>query len=186
MKRIVFLLAGTLALWLAVGGRSQTSPIPPGAARTNAAASSQPMKDRVVKSEAEWQRILTPQQFEVLRQKATERPFTGAYWNSHAKGIYVCAGCGQPIFASDAKFDSGCGWPSFFVPISTNVVFAQTDNSHFMHRTEILCARCGGHLGHVFDDGPPPTGLRYCINSAALKFETAPAAAAPSPPKPAK
>ena len=155
-------------------GRAQS----PAAGSTNAARTTAPlatnsssMKEPVVKTDAEWKQTLTPEQYRVLRQKGTERAFTGSYWNHHDKGLYRCAGCGQALFLSDTKFDSGCGWPSFFQPIATNVVFAQTDDSLFMHRTEITCAKCGGHLGHVFDDGPPPTGLRYCINSASLTFE---------------
>lgn len=126
---------------------------------------------KLVKSETEWRKELTPMQYAVLRQKATERPFTGEYEHEQRQGTYTCAGCGQILFESDAKFDSGCGWPSFYAPNSSNVVAEATDNSHFMQRTEVLCSKCGGHLGHVFDDGPQPTGLRYCINSASLKFE---------------
>lgn len=126
--------------------------------------------DPVNKSDAEWRRTLTPEQYRVLRQKGTERPFSGEYNAHHERGTYSCAGCGQQLFRSDAKFDSSCGWPSYFEPASTNSVREQEDTSHGMVRTEILCGRCGGHLGHVFDDGPPPTGRRYCINSAALEF----------------
>src|SRR5262245_13236172 len=127
------------------------------------------MADKLVKSDEEWRKILTPEQFRVLRQKGTERAFTGAFWESHDKATYVCAGCGQEMFGSDTKFDSGSGWPSFWKPMLDAAVDTETDRTHGMVRTEVSCARCGGHLGHVFEDGPNPTGLRYCINSAALK-----------------
>jgi peptide-methionine (R)-S-oxide reductase len=128
-------------------------------------------RDKVVKSDAEWRRQLTPDQYRVLRRQGTEQAFTGAYHACKDPGVYRCAGCGEPLFSSETKFDSGTGWPSFYQPIAPETVESAPDDSHFMRRTEVRCARCGGHLGHVFDDGPAPTGLRYCINSAALALE---------------
>jgi peptide-methionine (R)-S-oxide reductase len=125
--------------------------------------------DKVVKTDDEWRKILTPEQFQVLRGKGTERAFTGAFYASHDRAIYVCAACGQELFSSDAKFDSGTGWPSFTAPIGETKVETETDSTYGMRRVEVHCARCGGHLGHVFEDGPAPTGLRYCINSVSLK-----------------
>lgn len=121
-------------------------------------------------SDAEWKKALTPEQYRILRQKGTERPFTGEYWNHRDKGTYHCAGCDQALFMSDTKFESHCGWPSFFQSLDPSRIEFREDLSHGMRRTEVLCSGCGGHLGHIFDDGPPPTGRRFCINSAALRF----------------
>jgi peptide-methionine (R)-S-oxide reductase len=125
---------------------------------------------KVKKSEDEWKKILTPDEFKVLRKKGTEPPFTGKYVHQTAEGTYVCAGCGNFLFSSDSKFDSGSGWPSFSALVAPDAVVLKPDNSLFMKRTEVICAQCGGHLGHVFDDGPPSTGKRYCMNSISLRF----------------
>lgn len=126
------------------------------------------------KTEAEWRAKLDPEQYQVLRQGATERAFTGKYWDSKATGVYRCAGCGEELFSSDTKYDSHSGWPSFFKPLDPEKIDEEQDRSYGMVRTEIKCANCGGHLGHVFDDGPRPTGLRYCVNSASLELDEEP------------
>ncbi len=135
------------------------------------------------KSEEEWKKQLDTETYQVLRKKATERPFTGKYLHKKEKGMYVCAGCGAPLFASDTKFDSGTGWPSFWAPAEKENVEEKSDRSLLMTRVEILCKQCGGHLGHVFEDGPQPTGLRYCVNSLSLNFKKNDEKSAPAEPK---
>ena len=128
------------------------------------------MADKVQKTDDEWRKMLTPEQFAIARKKGTEPAFTGKYWDLHDEGMYLCVCCGNELFASATKYDSGCGWPSFFAPLEQSRVENSADHSYGMMRTEVTCARCGAHLGHVFEDGPRPTGLRYCMNSASLNF----------------
>ena len=160
--RIIPIVAAALGLFVACNQAAEP---------TNSPTKHWNMKDKVVKTPEEWKKQLTPEQFRVLRKKGTERAFTGEFWENHEAGVYRCAGCGLDLFSSQHKFESGTGWPSFYQAVETSHVATEVDNSLFSRRTEVLCARCGGHLGHVFEDGPKPTGLRYCINSAALTFE---------------
>jgi peptide-methionine (R)-S-oxide reductase len=132
------------------------------------------MKDQIFKTNEEWRKHLTPQQYHVTREKGTERAFTGEYWDNHDPGVYRCVCCGQELFGSETKFESGTGWPSFWQPLADESVETEEDHELWMRRIEVKCSRCGAHLGHVFDDGPAPTGLRYCLNSASLKFDKKP------------
>lgn len=139
------------------------------------------MTNSAEKTDEEWRELLDEEAYEVLRRKGTERPFTGRYLNETAEGTYRCRGCGAPLFRSATKYDAGCGWPSFWEPVEPRAVRTRTDRSHLMVRREVLCSKCGGHLGHVFPDGPRPTGLRYCINSVSLDFERGPAGGGEDP-----
>ena len=153
-------LVFTLALALSIAG------MPPAGQ-----AAKEEKVEKITKTDEEWKKLLTPEQYRVLRKEGTEVAFTGKYWDNHAAGTYVCAACGLELFSSDTKFDSGTGWPSFWAPIARNHVKEVVDRTLGMERIEVECARCGGHLGHVFDDGPKPTGLRYCMNSVSLEFK---------------
>lgn len=168
MKTLIYLsLTSIAAYFLFIGCSSQPVDMSAG---TKLANSNDTTVKKVVKSDAEWKKEMTPDQFIVMRKKGTEPPQTGVYDKHFEKGLYGCAACKLPLFYSDAKFNSGCGWPAFFEPVTENAILYKTDSTHGMIRTEVMCNSCGGHLGHVFEDGPPPTGLRYCINSVSLTF----------------
>jgi len=174
---VAVLLLGLALIALMSGNRSLTTRQADAAGRIkvySAEKGTYVMSDEVVKTKEEWKKILAPEQFHVLREKGTERPFSNKYVNNHEHGVYRCAGCGLDLYRSEDKFESGTGWPSFTRPIAAENVKTEIDRSFFTTRTEVLCRRCGGHLGHVFDDGPKPTGLRYCMNSAALNFVATP------------
>jgi len=167
-----YLLYGFLGVVLGVGLAAWFTPGRAGSQAVTPAEKGTPMLEKIVKSEDEWRRLLPPAAYHILREKGTEPAFSSPLHNNHAKGVYYCAACDLDLFTSEAKFDSGTGWPSYWQPIDNHVA-TKPDNSFFMKRTEVLCARCGSHLGHVFNDGPPPTGLRYCMNGLALKFKAA-------------
>lgn len=166
-----FVLFLIVFLFLFAGIQSSNAPVRKSEVRSFSNREGVDMQDQIIKSDSEWKEILTKEQYRVLRKKGTERPFSGEYVNFKKEGIFRCAACGNPLFSSQTKYNSGTGWPSFWAPISPNNVELKPDNSLFMKRTEVVCSRCGGHLGHVFNDGPPPTHKRFCINSVALQFD---------------
>ena len=165
------LTSGCIPLWMARQGHIPIpAPQPPATVTPTSAPAKAEKGRKIVKSEEEWKKSLTPEQYRILRQKGTETAFTGKYWNHKDKGAYFCAGCDAKLFHSDTKYDSGCGWPSFWEAAEPDKIDLKEDLSYGMRRMEVLCKQCGGHLGHIFDDGPPPTGKRYCINSGSIVF----------------
>lgn len=165
MKRLLFFFLCILSARLGTAGDAEV-------ARIRRQIESTPMTQKVSLSNDQWRAVLTPGQFQVLREAKTEAPYKNQYWNNHQKGIYLCAACGNELFSSDTKFESRTGWPSFYAPLAEGKITDVMDTSHGMARDEVRCARCGSHLGHLFNDGPPPTHLRYCLNSMALRFRT--------------
>ena len=170
MKHLIALLIILMSVPYACTSQDTRSAQPTTAA-VKTITSTQDTMNMIEKTDAEWRAELSPEEYRVLRQKGTERAYTGKFWDHHEDGTYTCRGCQAPLFTSEQKFDSGCGWPSYYDAIDSGAIVTRPDNSYGMTRTEIVCARCGGHLGHLFDDGPNPTGLRYCVNSASIDFK---------------